>query len=369
MPPSMRQITAQPEWDKLVLALPNPHLLQSWLWGEIKHKFGWLPRRWAWEDANGSPVAAAQLLERRLPGPVPVSILYAPKGPLMDWDNEELRAKVLADLEHQAAARGVVQLKIDPDLPVGSGLPGGEDHRPNPTGLAVKALLQGRSWAASDENIQFANTMIVDLRPDQDDLLAGMKQKTRYNVRLARRKGVEVRFGSADDLNLLYRMYAETSVRDAFVIRGESYYKEVWGRFIQADQAQPLIAEAEGEPVAALIVYAFGRTAWYLYGMSRDAQREKMPNYLLQWEAMLWAKARGCERYDLWGAPDAFDETDPMWGVYRFKEGFNARVVRTIGPWDYTAHRLLYGAYTKVLPRLLSAMRRRGRRQTAELLD
>ncbi len=369
MAPSMRQVATQAEWDRLVLSLPQPHLLQSWLWGEIKHSFGWRPERWVWEDAAGKLVAAAQVLERRLPGPLPLTVLYTPKGPLLGWEDQAVRTAVLDDLETLARRRGVVQLKIDPDLPVGYGLPGQDDHRPNPTGTDVMAILADRRWTASDENIQFANTMIVDLRRSEDKLLADMKQKTRYNVRLAARKGVDIRAGITADLDLLYQMYAETSIRDGFVIRSPSYYQEVWGRFMQAGQAQPLIASVGGEPVAALIVFAFGPTAWYLYGMSRDAHREKMPNYLLQWEAVRWAKTKGCERYDLWGAPDTFDESDPMWGVYRFKDGFNARVMRTIGPWDFSSNRFLYWAYTGLLPRLLSIMRRRGRRQTAELLD
>jgi lipid II:glycine glycyltransferase (peptidoglycan interpeptide bridge formation enzyme) len=364
-----RQVTSAAEWDSLVLSLPNPHLLQSWLWGEIKALFGWRPERWVWEDAGGQAVAAAQVLERRLSGVLPLGVLYAPKGPLLGWEGDSIRDTVLDDLESLARRRGIIQLKIDPDLPVGYGLPGQEDHRPNPTGKDVMAMLTDRRWTASDENIQFANTMIVDLRHSEEELLADMKQKTRYNVRLAGRKGVDIRVGKLDDFDLLYQMYAETSLRDGFVIRGRRYYQEVWGRFIQAGQAQPLIAVVDGEPVAALIVYAFGPTAWYMYGMSRETHREKMPNYLLQWEAMRWAKTRGCLRYDLWGAPDEFDESDPMWGVYRFKDGFNARVMRSIGPWDYAPNRLLYWAYTVLLPRALSMMRRRGRRQTAEILD
>jgi peptidoglycan pentaglycine glycine transferase (the first glycine) len=366
---SKRDILRQDDWDPKILDLPHPHLLQSWLWGEIKQDFGWSPRRWVWEDEAGRVLAAAQILERRSPGPLPLSILYCPKGPLLDWAAADLRAQVLGDLEALAAKRGVVQLKVDPDLPLGFGIPGQEGHRSNATGSAGADHLRSRGWMPSAENVQFANTMILDLRPPEDDLLANMKQKTRYNVRLARRKGVTVREGTGLDLDLLYKMYAETSIRDGFAIRGPDYYRQVWGRFVGAGQAMPLIAEVDGEAVAALIVFAFGPTAWYMYGMSLDRHRERMPNYLLQWEAIRWARARGCRRYDLWGAPDSFDENDPLWGVYRFKAGFNARVVRTIGPWDFAPHRLIYWGYTVLLPRVMALLRRRGRRQTAELLD
>lgn len=211
--------------------------------------------------------------------------------------------------------------------------------------------------------------MIVDLRPPEEALLAGMKQKTRYNVRLAERRGVQVRRGQLDDLDLLYRMFAETSMRDGFVIRSRQYYQEAWGRFIQLGAAQPLIAEVDGEPVAAVIPYRFGSRAWYLYGMSRELHRDKMPNYLLQWEAMRWAKEIGCTSYDLWGAPATFDSSDPLYGVYRFKRGFPTTVVRTIGAWDYPAGGWRYAAYHFLLPKVLIVLRFLGRRQTASALD
>ena len=100
------------------------------------------------------------------------------------------------------------------------------------------------------------------------------------------------------------------------------------------------MAEIDGEPVAGLVVYRFGEKAWYLYGMSRPAHREDMPNHLLQWEAIRWATPAGLHQPTTCGArPTASTEADPMWGVYRFKEGFGARFVRTLGAWDYPARR------------------------------
>jgi peptidoglycan pentaglycine glycine transferase (the first glycine) len=207
--------------------------------------------------------------------------------------------------------------------------------------------------------VQFRNTVLIDLSGDEAQWLERMKQKTRYNLRLAQRKGVQVRVGSADDLPRLYQLYAETSVRDGFVIRSENYYLQLWRAFLERGLAEPLIAEVEGQPVAGLILFTFARRAWYLYGMSTQAHRDKMPNYLLQWEAMRRAKALGCEQYDLWGAPDVFDQSDSMWGVFRFKEGLGGTVVRTAGALDYPAQPLMYMLYTRILPRILDIMRRR----------
>jgi lipid II:glycine glycyltransferase (peptidoglycan interpeptide bridge formation enzyme) len=228
----------------------------------------------------------------------------------------------------------------------------------------VAAALSQRGWHFSAEQIQFRNTVRLDLRGDDALLLGRMKQKMRYNIHLAERKGVQIRVGSTADLPLLYQIYAETSLRDGFVIRDEAYYRAVWGDFIRAGLAEALVAEVDGEAVAALIVFRFAGTAWYLYGMSRLAHREKMPNALLQWEAIRRARGAGCLTYDLWGAPDEFVESDPLWGVFRFKEGLGGRVVRTLGAWDYPVNPWLYGLYTRTLPRLLDIMRRLGRRRT-----
>ena len=108
--------------------------------------------------------------------------------------------------------------------------------------------------------------------------------------------------------------------------------------------------------------FRFGNKAWYMYGASRDLHRNLMPNHLLQWEAMRWAKAQGCTVYDMWGAPDVLDESDPMWGVYRFKEGFGGQFVRHLGAYDHPASRLLYQFYTATVPHYLEMLRKKSRK-------
>jgi lipid II:glycine glycyltransferase (peptidoglycan interpeptide bridge formation enzyme) len=373
------------QWNDPVSGLPHSHILQSWEWGEFKSRYGWSARRLVWNDANGHPVAAAQVLRRTIGPPtsnlrLPTSILYVPKGPLLDWGNESLRARVLDDLQVLARRERAIFIKIDPDTPPLSPSSPHAKRERSPEGAKSKDAVGGdgggvtsdlrlRTWRFSRDQIQFRNTVTLDLRRSEDEILAGMKQKTRYNVRLAEKKGVRIRPGALADLDLLYRMYAETSVRDGFVIRSADYYRDAWGSFMRAGLAQPLIAEVEGEPVSALILFKFARTAWYIYGMSRETHREKMPNHLLQWEAMRWAKASGCETYDFWGAPDEFDESDPMWGVWKFKAGFGGQVVRRIGAWDYAPSPFLYRLYTVILPRVLEVMRWRGKRKTRAVLE
>ena len=123
---------------------------------------------------------------------------------------------------------------------------------------------------------------------------------------------------------------------------------------MRAGLAQALIAEYEGAAIAHVILFHFGRTCWYFYGASSNEERQRMPNYLLQWEAIKWAKARGYAAYDMWGAPDVFDDSDGMWGVYQFKRGFRGKLTRHIGAWDYVPYPWLYRVYDMIAPRLMT---------------
>ncbi|MFZ5908750.1 MAG: lipid II:glycine glycyltransferase FemX [Chloroflexota bacterium] len=357
-------------WNDLIASLPAPHLLQTWEWAQVKAKYGWAPMPFVWSGKSGV-VAAAMVLKRRIPirgMAARLSVLYAPKGPLLDWSDEALRERVLDDLQAFARRQGAIFLKMDPDVRLGTGVPGGQEEVVDNGGQAVMSALKRRGWRFSSEQIQFRNTVLLDLSASEDEMLARMKQKTRYNVRLAGKKGVVVRVGNLGDLPMLYKMYAETSLRDNFVIRDQAYYQAVWTTFMQSQipHAEPLIAEVDGQPAAALMLFWFGGRAYYLYGMSRDAHREKMPTYLLQWEAMRRARAAGCSVYDLWGAPDVFDESDSLWGVFRFKEGLGGQVVRTLGAWDYTPNPLVYKLYSEIIPRVLDVMRLRGKARTRQ---
>ena len=340
-----------PDWNSTLSTLPTPHVLQTWEWGEFKSRYGWRPARYLWLEGE-HPRAAASLLTRRL-GRLPLAVAYVPKGPVLDYGDAALLDQVLSDLEHTARQARALFVKIDPDVRAGTA-----------AGNGVVELLRRRGWRPSREQVQFRNTVLLDLTRSSDDMLAAMKQKWRYNVRLAARQGVTARLGTPADLPLLYDLYAETAARDGFVIRPREYYRDAWGAFIEAGLAQPLIAEVAGEAVAMVIVFRLAGRAWYMYGASRSAHRDKMPNHLLQWEAMRWAQERGCTVYDMWGAPDALDEADPLWSVYRFKQGFGGEFVQHIGAWDFPASRPGYWFYTVAKPRVLSAMRWRYWQQT-----
>jgi len=298
--------------------------------------------------------------------------MYAPKGPLLeDWSNQSYREQIFNDLESFAKENNAIQLKIDPDLELGKGVPGEEGSTETPLGKAFLEEINRRGWLFSSDQIQFRNTVLVDLTEDEDQILARMKSKTRYNIRLSGRKGITIRQGDETDLPGLYKMYANTAVRGDFTIRNEDYYQTLWRTFLREDSksendpiAQPLIALYEDQPVAGAVIFRFGSRAWYLHGMSLPEHSGKMAPHLIQWEAMRWAKSQGCKVYDMWGAPDVFDESDSMWGVYRFKRGYGGEAVRTMGAWDYPVRPFFYHLYTRWVPRLLNIMRWFGNRQT-----
>jgi len=360
-------------WNELIASLPGRQILQSWEWGESKRISGWKPIHKLWLDEGNQVCAAALILTRSISLKginFPLRIMYLPRGPLIrDWMDHSLRKRVLTDLRALGKQQKVIFIKIDPEVELGRGIPGeGGTIENHPTEKLISEL-RDEHWVSSPEQVQFRNTMLIDLQPDSEQLLANMKQKTRYNVRLAARRGVTVRPGLVGDLELLFKMYAETSIRDGFTIRNAEYYLALWSDFVDAGLAEPLLAEVDGEPVAGVIIFRFGGRAWYMYGMSREAHREKMPNYLLQWEAMVRAKQAGCVEYDLWGAPDDFKESDDLWGVYRFKAGLGAEVVRFIGAWDLPLNKLMYRTYAQLIPRLLDIMRRRGEEQTRGVIQ
>lgn len=361
---NFKPANSQVTWQQTLAKLPNAHALQSWTWGQFKGRWGWTaqPLVMAVGGNHAEAIAAALVLKRPIPRS-PFCVLYVPKGPVLDYRDAQLREQVLSQLEQLAHRERAIFIKIDPEVVKSWGV---DQERVSPLGSQVTQTLRRRGWVESAEQIQFRNTVEVYLDQDEEALLAAMKQKTRYNIRLAARKGVTVREGTRDDLPMIFGMYRDTAARDGFTIRPEAYYLDGWAAMLDAGMAQPLVAEYEGRPIAAVILVRFGERAIYMYGASSNEERDRMPNYLLQWEAIRWARNAGCSIYDMWGAPDRFEEGDRMWGVWRFKSGLNGEVVRFIGAWDYPVWPTLYRLYTDLVPRYLVMLKRRAASQATD---
>jgi len=338
-------ITDKQKWNSTLATLPYAHILQTWEWGEFKRvTTGWQPHRIAFKS-NGEVVAMTSIGIRKVGF---FKVMYAPKGPALKYEDAELTAQVLDYLQNFARGQFALWLKIDPDVIAGTGILGEDDEAQNQAGQEIISLLQKQGWQFSDDQVQFRNTINIDLTRDEEEILMAMSGNTRRKVRTAEKKGVTIREASLDDLPILYDLYKVTGERDAFLTRPFEYYKLAWQTFMEADLAHALIAEFEGKPIAHVILFHFGQKCWYFYGASSNEERNRMPNYALQWEAMKWSKNHGYTIYDMWGAPDEFIETDRMWGVYEFKRGFRGTVTRHIGAWDYAPYPPLYWAQQKL---------------------
>jgi lipid II:glycine glycyltransferase (peptidoglycan interpeptide bridge formation enzyme) len=328
------------EWDNY-LTSHGGHLLQSWAWGELKSRFGWTPHRL---QVAG---AAAQILFRRLP--LGQTIAYIPKGPVLDWREVEQGQALLEAIHAEAQRRRAIFLKVEPfvwlqDCPWGD--------QPAEQAAAFTEFLN-HTVLIPAEAIQPQTSIIVDISGDEEAILAAMKQKTRYNIRLAERKGVVIRRGTETDLPLFYHLSQLTSARDGFGIHSLAYYQAAFHLF-SPNRCVLLIAEYEDKPLAALIAFRFGRGAYYFYGASANSHRQLMPTYLIQWAAIRWAKQQGCTYYDLWGVPGQAPATleaefsqkkGGLWGVYRFKRGFGGTVLQSVGARDQIYKPQLYKLY------------------------
>ncbi|WP_322490523.1 lipid II:glycine glycyltransferase FemX [Chloroflexus sp.] len=322
------------QWDAFVAAHPQGNLLQASPWGALKARFGWQYRRLVVADRAGTMVAGAQILFRRYYG---LAFGYVPRGPLLAGDPaiDDLLLRALRWLGWQMAA---VLIRLEPNVL--------EDA---PEASALMAWLS-RQRLPMAETIQPRSTIVVDLRPDEEALFAACSKGHRADIRRAERLGVMVRVGSAADLPTFYAIMQATGARADFGIHSAEYYAAAWQ--LHQPRARLLIAELNGAPVAAHLVFADARYGRYLYsGATADGLRSGA-NHLLEWHALRWARELGCIGYDLWGIPDALgraafapDEStrtaleqaaqhDPLIGVYRFKKGFGGRVARFVPAFD-----------------------------------
>ncbi len=322
----MPEITAA-AWDSFLDIFPDAHVLQTPAWGALKADFGWEPAYIA------TPIAGAQVLFRRLP--LGFRVAYIPKGPV---GNPDGWPAVWQEVDALCRRRRTVFLKVEPDI---WEAPEPQEPCDPPPGFQT-----------SEQDVQPARTLVVDLSGSEEDVLNRMKQKTRYNIRLALKK--EVIVYPSDDLEAFHRMMLATGKRDGFGVHSLAYYRRAYELFHPRGECELLLAGYQQQPVAALMVFARGARAWYFYGASSDVHRERMPTYLLQWEAMRWARGNGCSLYDLWGIPDADEQTlestflerqGGLWGVYRFKRGFGGSLQRACGPWDRIYNPVLYRLY------------------------
>ncbi len=208
------------------------------------------------------------------------------------------------------------------------------------------------NWNIKKAHTNFlpAHTIFLDITKSEDEIMASMKPKTRYNIGLAQRKGVTVRELGMTDLDVWYELYRETTIRNGLFLHPRDYFEAVLlaraNNTASPAQVKLLLAEAEGMPLSAMFLVLSGKRATYLYGASASMNKNYMASYALQMEAILIAKAHGCREYDLFGVSPGPDESHPMYGLYRFKTGFGGKIFHSLGSWDYPFDEKVYSFYT-----------------------
>ena len=331
-------------FDDFIRHHPKGDVLQTSTWGELKARTGWIPVRYlVIEETSGRPRGAVSVLLRRLPIPgLELFLAYAPRGPVIDFGDEEALGELVRTVSRLLLRRGAVALKIDPDIPAPDPEVVGRLRR-----LGFRPVERGRGF----ESVQPRFVMRLPLTGTPEEVFARFHPKTRYNIRLAERRGVTVRVGrSMDDLRTFYRILLETARRDRFLVRGFSYYEDIWRLLVGRDLARLFLADHDGETLAGTIAFVLGDKAWYVYGASSNLRREVMPNHLLQWTMIRWAMERGCRLYDFRGVSGNLDPGDPLYGLYRFKKGFGAELTEFIGEFDLVLRPLWYHAYAFAEP-------------------
>ncbi|KAA0206744.1 peptidoglycan bridge formation glycyltransferase FemA/FemB family protein [Candidatus Uhrbacteria bacterium] len=316
----------QREWDDFVSALPYAQFTQSWAWGELQKSVGReVVRYFVASDEGADPIAALQLIHQARP--VVGGYWLAPRGPVFASGLEQaIKEAVLDFLSRELQLPAGLFIRLEPQL------------------LATNyqlpmAFIPHRSYNP-------ATTVLIDLKKSQDELLAAMHQKTRYNVRVAERHGVTVRVGTDEEIGTFLRLTKETEERDRFSAPDFSYLEKTYRVMAKAGIARLRIAEYQNEPLAMSMEMAYGDTVTYLHGASSSRHRNVMAPFTLHWEAMRAAKQEGKTIYDFWGCnPEDVNDPNykPSWeGITRFKLGWGGARVNLVGTFDVPYKPWLY---------------------------
>ena len=330
--------------------------LQSAMWGRFKSRFGWQAKAFAVEWEQGGVKSLLLLYRRIAPG---FSMAYIPWGP-------ELLAAFPDDPQLRAAATAELACALRPFLPRTTAFIRFDPPWFNSAETIPPGLPAPFKRAAAD--IQPPDTVLIDLTPPPEDILAAMKSKWRYNIALAEKHGVTVSNDEEQGIDIFYRLLTETAERDGLAIHGIEYYRALFAECQDNGAAMPprlhlYTARHEGDTLAAIVTLFRGKQAVYLYGASANIKRNVMAPYALQWKAMRDAKEYGCTRYDLFGIPPDENPDHPMAGLYRFKTGFGGRIIHRPGSWDYPCKPALYALFSGAERLRKKARDRRKRRK------
>lgn len=296
--------------------------MQTTLWAEFKSAFGWQNYgQYLVEADDGQALAAFSLLVRKKLG---IKIFYIPRGPVFDENNKELTEFIFSSLRKIAGKERAFFMRISPAFLEENNL--------------CKELLNKNKFFFSKKQLQTKATMIIDVRRGDDELLASFHKKTRYNIGLAERNGVTVtKLGDEKELQDFYVIMQKMAERQNYTLQSIEYYRYIQEKLVKEGIAEIYLAKnSESTIIGGIVVFSYAKRSYYMYGGFDYEYRSLMGNYLVHWQVMKEARARGDEYYDLQGIPLIKDESHPMFGFYRFKKGFNGEEIEFIGEFDYS---------------------------------
>lgn len=295
------------------------NFMQTPEWAKVKTE--WENEFIEVKDENGKIKGTMSILLRKVPL-INRYIMYAPRGFVCDiYDKETLRELTQKATEIAKKYKAFI-FRLDPDV-----LQSDEKFKNIIQELGYKTKSNIKNI---DQVIQPKYVFRLNVKDKtEEELLKSFESKTRYNIRLATKKGVTTREGTRDDLKIFYNIMKTTGSRDNFFIRPLSYFEKIYDT-MGPERVKLIIAEYENEPIAAVFPILYGNKVWYLYGGSSNKHRNLMPNYLLQWEMIKWAVNNKCDWYDFRGVSGFKSENDPQYGVYKFKKGFNPELMEFI---------------------------------------
>ena len=353
--------------------------LQTPAWGEVKSE--WRRESIGWFRGHGDSaelVGAGLVLYRQLPR-VKRYLAYLPEGPVVAWDADDLRVWLTPMVRHLKKA-GAFGVRMGPPVvtrrwgaaAVKQGVADDAIRRLGdvpPTersqaGARVVSQLQELGWKPQQVEGGFAagkpqyNFQIPLRTPDgeprsEDDVLAGMNQQWRRNIKKAAKAGVEVTHGTPEDLKAFHDLYAHTAERDHFTPRPLSYFETMFTALLaeEPDRIRLYLARHEGDLVAATVWVRVGGHTWYSYGASSTEKRDVRGSNAVQWAMIRDSLAGGASVYDLRGITDTLDPDDSHVGLIQFKVGTGGEAVEYAGEWDLPINPLVYKAFSLYMAR------------------
>lgn len=315
----------------------NANFLQTLEWAKVKND--WKNIYFLIKE-NGKVKGGGSILLRRLPV-IGKNFMYCPRGPVLDFHDKETLQFFLDKMKEISKRYNAIMVKIDPDI---------EIHETEIIKNLFSLGLVQKPLTLNFEGIQPRFVSRLDITDDLDQIIDSFHPKTRYNIRLAERKGVKVRVGDRNDLKRFQEIMEETGLRDKFVVRSLAYFQKMYDNLVPPGYMRLYVAEHDGQVLSGALSLMFGNKCWYLYGASSNTSRNLMPNYILQWEMIKWAKESGCSVYDFRGISGDLDPSNPLYGLLRFKRGFNGKYTEFIGEFDLVFDLMMYKLWDIGIP-------------------